>query len=243
MTTKTKAAYTRFFWGDWNADTMHLDLMQLGAYMKLLGYIYQHQRALPGDMDKVYRLCHATSPTEQNAIRQVLAEFFLATEDPEYGPVYRHLRAEREIEWTKNTIATNRERATIAANTRWGNAPSNAQSNASSTRQADAKQCLSNANQNQNQIQNQKEKKRGTFVPPSRDELTSYMRDTAERRELAFRPEMAQAFLDYYAANGWKVGRNPMKCWKSAASGWLARQAQFSPQTSSHPRNADEDAK
>ena len=33
----------------------------------------------------------------------------------------------------------------------------------------------------------------------------------------------ADAFVDYYTSNGWKVGKNPMKCWKSAASGWARR--------------------
>ena len=30
-------------------------------------------------------------------------------------------------------------------------------------------------------------------------------------------------FFNYYESNGWKVGRNPMKCWKSAARNWLKR--------------------
>lgn len=30
----------------------------------------------------------------------------------------------------------------------------------------------------------------------------------------------AQRFVDYYTANGWKVGRNPMKDWKAASRNW-----------------------
>lgn len=30
----------------------------------------------------------------------------------------------------------------------------------------------------------------------------------------------AQRFVDYYTANGWKVGRNPMRDWKAAARNW-----------------------
>jgi len=30
----------------------------------------------------------------------------------------------------------------------------------------------------------------------------------------------AQKWFDYYTANGWKVGRNPMKDWKAAVRGW-----------------------
>jgi len=33
----------------------------------------------------------------------------------------------------------------------------------------------------------------------------------------------AQRFYDYYDSNGWKVGKNPMKNWKSAAAGWINR--------------------
>jgi hypothetical protein len=32
-----------------------------------------------------------------------------------------------------------------------------------------------------------------------------------------------RAFVDYYASVGWKVGRNPMKDWRSALSGWNRR--------------------
>ena len=135
-----KTAYTRFFWSDWIADTSHLDLMQVGAYMRLLEYVYQHARPLPGDLDKIYRICHATSPTEQTAIRQIMSEYFKPFEDPEHGPQFRHLRAEREIEWAADASERNSERARTAARARW-DAPSNAPSNAPSIRQAMLKQC------------------------------------------------------------------------------------------------------
>jgi hypothetical protein len=38
--------------------------------------------------------------------------------------------------------------------------------------------------------------------------------------ELSMPAEEAQRFTDYYTANGWKVGRNPMKDWKAAARNW-----------------------
>lgn len=30
----------------------------------------------------------------------------------------------------------------------------------------------------------------------------------------------AEKFFHYYESNGWRVGRNPMKCWHSAAANW-----------------------
>ena len=32
--------------------------------------------------------------------------------------------------------------------------------------------------------------------------------------------------MDYYEANGWKVGRNPMKDWKAAVRTWEKRDKQ-----------------
>ena len=37
----------------------------------------------------------------------------------------------------------------------------------------------------------------------------------------------AAAFCDYYASNGWKVGRNAMRDWRAAVNGWNRRQGNF----------------
>lgn len=34
-------------------------------------------------------------------------------------------------------------------------------------------------------------------------------------------PAEAEKFFDYYEANGWRVGRNPMKSWQSAVANWI----------------------
>lgn len=54
---------------------------------------------------------------------------------------------------------------------------------------------------------------RTKFTPPSVDEVAAYM------QERGMKPE-AERFIDHYTANGWKVGRNPMKDWKSAVRNW-----------------------
>ena len=33
----------------------------------------------------------------------------------------------------------------------------------------------------------------------------------------------AERFFAYYESNGWRVGKNPMKSWQAAATGWIAR--------------------
>ena len=36
----------------------------------------------------------------------------------------------------------------------------------------------------------------------------------------------AEHFFDYYESNGWKVGRNAMKCWQAAVRTWEKRTKQ-----------------
>jgi len=54
---------------------------------------------------------------------------------------------------------------------------------------------------------------RARFCKPTVEEVADYC---AERNN-EINP---QAFVDYYEANGWKVGRNPMKDWKASVRTW-----------------------
>ncbi len=51
------------------------------------------------------------------------------------------------------------------------------------------------------------------FTPPTVDEVRAYC---AERRNCVD----AQRFVDFYMANGWRVGKNPMRDWKAAVRTW-----------------------
>ena len=50
-------------------------------------------------------------------------------------------------------------------------------------------------------------------APPSLEEIEAYCRERGNRVN-------AQRFLDFYTANGWKVGKNSMKDWKAAVRSW-----------------------
>ena len=54
---------------------------------------------------------------------------------------------------------------------------------------------------------------RERFVKPTIEEITAYVAE----KGYTFNP---QAFFDYYEANGWRVGKNPMKKWKAACANW-----------------------
>jgi hypothetical protein len=55
------------------------------------------------------------------------------------------------------------------------------------------------------------------FAPPTREELD------LEAAKVGLPANEVDAFVGYYGANGWKVGRNPMKSWRHALGGWAAR--------------------
>lgn len=54
---------------------------------------------------------------------------------------------------------------------------------------------------------------RTRFVPPSREDVQAYCNERNNNVD-------AERFIDYYTANGWKVGKNAMKDWKAAVRTW-----------------------
>lgn len=60
-------------------------------------------------------------------------------------------------------------------------------------------------------------KERGTFVPPTHDEVM-------EQAGIIGLPESeARKFIPFYESKGWMVGKTKMKSWVMALSGWKAR--------------------
>ena len=51
------------------------------------------------------------------------------------------------------------------------------------------------------------------FVKPTLAELKAYIAENGYTFS-------AEAFMDYYESNGWKVGRNPMKSWQATCRTW-----------------------
>lgn len=75
---------------------------------------------------------------------------------------------------------------------------------------------------------------RPRFTPPSEDDAIAYF---CEQGSSAVE---AKSFIDYFTANGWKIGgRASMKDWQAAARNWIRRSGQYNrPQT----RNATQES-
>lgn len=52
-----------------------------------------------------------------------------------------------------------------------------------------------------------------TFKKPTLEDVKAYCEERGNRVD-------AERWMDYYTANGWKVGRNPMKDWKATVRTW-----------------------
>ena len=87
----------------------------------------------------------------------------------------------------------------------------------------DAKHRPESESESESEKESEKEKEmkgarraRARFSPPSADDVSAY----AAERGLDID---AAAFVDFYAAKGWKVGTSPMRDWRAAVRNWCRR--------------------
>ena len=73
-------------------------------------------------------------------------------------------------------------------------------------------------NDNVNDIDIKKNKgKTSRFTPPTLQEVKNYIKEKGYSID-------AEAFIAFYDSNGWLVGKNKMKSWKSAVTTWAKRE-------------------
>lgn len=70
---------------------------------------------------------------------------------------------------------------------------------------------------------------RPRFVPPTLEEVAAYCQERGSSVDPGH-------FISYYQANGWMVGRNPMKDWRAAVRTWEKRDKDKGPTTGDRDR-------
>lgn len=66
----------------------------------------------------------------------------------------------------------------------------------------------------------QREERARRFTAPTVEDVRQYAREHGYRVN-------AEKFCDYYASNGWKVGKNPMKDWRAAVRNWVRQEDRY----------------
>lgn len=64
------------------------------------------------------------------------------------------------------------------------------------------------------------EEKRARFRAPALEDVAAYASEYCEKQRLSKAGFDAERFVDHYTANGWRVGRTPMKDWKATVRNW-----------------------
>jgi len=227
------------------AGTAIMELSERGAYITLLCHQWL-AGSLPDDPRILARLVGG------DVAPAVLEKFPVCDDGKRRNAKLESVRGDQVERMHKNS-----ERAKKAASARWSpDASSNAQAmlqasnkHAPSIAQAMPKSCLPqpstlNPQPNTQHPQpsdivsaspphpNPEKAKRQKFQKPTQDEWVSYATTMPE----PLTENQALGAWDYYEANGWKVGRNPMVNWQATLRAWSRRQKEHptaSSQTSS----------
>ena len=96
---------------DYKTDTAHLTLLEHGVYNSLIDLYILSENPLEPNMDKICRLVHAKTDEEIKAVENILAEFFIESDDG-----YRQKKCDQEL----IRIFGKSESARKSAKHRWG---------------------------------------------------------------------------------------------------------------------------
>lgn len=205
---------------DYLADTSHLDATEHGIYHLLLyRYWLTDGRPLPEDIRVLRNIARCRTGDQ---VLRILKEFWeLST-----GEGWHHKRATIELRVTRDRKFAQSEKA----KKRWKN---NERPNAAAypvhmpptltptllSSSSPLKTPISESKPTlggkyvKSQSPKPKAKARPAFVKPTIEQVRSYCTERGKGVD----PE---AWVDHYASNGWRVGRNPMRDWKAAVRTW-----------------------
>ncbi len=137
----------------------------------------------------------------------------LDRDDQKYSEISARRRAAAEARWQHNNANASKSMQTMQMHDlHYDNENDNGNDNGNGNE---------NDNDNINVVVNRragapattKTTERAVFKKPSIEQVAAYCQERNNGID-------AEGFVDYYEANGWKVGRNPMKDWKATVRTW-----------------------
>lgn len=220
MTTQTqqdKFIYLPVYLSDYVSQSRKLTMLQRGAFIDLSVLYFQENLKLNYQKEQIYRLVFAFEKKEKEAVDFILDNYFTKSENKPTGfywvsnelneigaKILKKLNASRENgkKGGRGKKSENKPTGYNSLN------PEKTILNESKLNQTKLNQTKLNDNQN---INNEIRSKR--FIKPTLDEIKQYC---IERKNNI----NAEKFINYYEANGWKIGKNAMKDWKACIRTW-----------------------
>ena len=195
--------YYKRYPGDYARDTRHLTLVEHGVYTLLLDAHYATERPLPQSVDKLRRIIGSRTRVEERALLSVLEEFWTLTDAG-----WINSKAQQVIESDRKRIDA------AQANGKKGGRP-----------MKPSGLLLGNPVETQGESSPAPAptpviKNPPVYSPPTAKQARPTLEQVADYCAERGRGVDAQAWLNHYTANGWRVGRNTMKDWKAAVRTW-----------------------
>jgi uncharacterized protein YdaU (DUF1376 family) len=235
MTERVRSdGYYRWFPGDYLRDTGTLSLIEHGAYRLLLDHYYSESGNISDEKPRLYRLCRATTPEEQQAVDFIVRKYF-----PIKNGLLTNNRADRELLEREIFIEEQRRKGKLGgrppkkAEEKPGDNPGVSpgfekqkpkESPASASASASRSSSGSGSKVKVESVVPSGEKPPSVtsltkhFVKPTLEQVTAYCAERKNRID-------PQLFIDSNDAKGWVVGttKTPMKDWRATIRTWEKR--------------------
>jgi uncharacterized protein YdaU (DUF1376 family) len=205
----SKLPYFKFFPQDFIIGTLYMSNSDIGAYIKLLCYQWDHG-SIPSDLSTIEKISGGCSD-------DVLTKF------EKLDGVLKNIRLEKErtiyeLKCNKNreSIKSRYERSTNVVRTYNERSTNVLPSHKSEVRSQKSESRIQNT---ESRIQNTENKILNTghrFARPTVEEVSLLIKERGYRFD-------ADSFISFYYSNGWMVGKNKMNDWKSACVTWEKR--------------------
>lgn len=192
-----KSPAFQFYASDFLVDTAEMTNQEVGAYIRLLSHQWVNG-GLNGDPN---RLANAVGIGLLEVWDDIKHKFELCEDGK-----YRNPKLEKVRQTQINYRNKQSEAGKKGAAKRWD---SNPNSNPNSKKVA-----LQSSSSSSSSVNQKKVAKR--FAPPSINEASDYILEKSYKID----PEY---FISFYESKGWMVGKNKMKSWKAAITGWHKR--------------------
>jgi uncharacterized protein YdaU (DUF1376 family) len=183
---------------NWIADTAgKLSMVEEGAYIRMTNQYFRLEEPLPLELSKLFRMVQAHTDQERDAVKAILAEFFIQTDDGFISD---------EMDEKKENIYVKSEKARKSAEARWAKKVER-----KSTKNANASKLNANASENDaNELfldakEKEKEKEITTFVAKPKP----------ARKKTVVTSEHFQKWWDAYPQSDRKVAKGKcLEFWK-----------------------------